>query len=421
MYSKTVSIIGMGYIGLPTAAIIASKKINVIGVDINKKVVETINRGEIHIIEPGLKDIVKDCVDKKYLNVYIEPKKSDVYLIAVPTPFKEKKNEIPEPNLEYVFSAVESISSLLKNGDLIILESTSPVGTTELMMSKLKELRPDLVFPDSNKSPDINIAYCPERVMPGKIVQELENNDRVIGGISEECSLRAKEFYTKFVKGKILLTNSKTAEMVKLTENACRDSQIAFANELSLICNKLDINVWELINLANRHPRVDILMPGPGVGGHCIAVDPWFIVSKNPKTAKLIKKSREINDGKKEEVIKIIINAISKHKADANLPEDYKIRLAFYGITYKPDIDDVRESPALEIVKAMSREPAEIIVVEPNISNIDGYLPNAIHKVNPLNINADLHILLVNHKEFIDISTNTINHIDFSGAWSKPL
>jgi len=292
---KCVSMVGLGYIGLPTAAMLASRKIKVIGVDINQHAVDTINRGEIHIVEPELDIIVQAAVTQGYLRATTKPEPADAFLIAVPTPFKGDH----EPDLSYVEAAAKSIAPVLKKGDLVILESTSPVGTTEQMADWLAQARNDLSFPHQvGEVADVNIAYCPERVLPGKVVHELVSNDRVIGGMTQRCSQRATELYKTFVEAECIPTNARTAEMCKLTENSFRDVNIAFANELSIICDKLDINVWELIKLANHHPRVNILQPGPGVGGHCIAVDPWFIVSKTPQEARLIHTARQVNDGK---------------------------------------------------------------------------------------------------------------------------
>lgn len=288
----SVCVIGLGYIGLPTAAILASRKIKVLGVDIKQNVVDTINRGEIHLVEPDLDILVHATVSEGFLKANTQIYSSDVYIIAVPTPLKENN----EPDLSYIESTAQSLSPILKKGDLIILESTSPVGTTELIANIFIKQRNDLQFPTKNStSTDINIAYCPERVMPGKVLHELVHNDRVIGGLSPQCSFKAVELYKKFVIGNCITTSSKTAEMCKLTENSFRDVNIAFANELSMICDKLEVDVWELISLANRHPRVNILQPGPGVGGHCIAVDPWFIVDSAKDEAKLIAMARNVD------------------------------------------------------------------------------------------------------------------------------
>ncbi|MBT4883720.1 MAG: UDP-N-acetyl-D-mannosamine dehydrogenase, partial [Glaciecola sp.] len=312
MSFETISVIGLGYIGLPTAAMFASRKKKVIGVDVSQHAIDTINRGEIHIVEPDLDMIVHAAVSEGYLKATNTVEPADAFLIAVPTPFKDSDSQIPEPDLKYIESAAKSIAPVLKKGDLVILESTSPVGATEQMAQWLAEIRGDLSFPQTSGSDaDVNIAHCPERVLPGHVVRELVENGRVIGGMSSKCSERAIELYKTFVKGECVVTNARTAEMAKLTENSCRDVQIAFANELSVICDKLGINVWELISLANRHPRINILQPGPGVGGHCIAVDPWFIVARTPKQAKLIHTARKVNDAKPDWVINKVKVAIA--------------------------------------------------------------------------------------------------------------
>lgn len=311
MSFDTISVIGLGYIGLPTAAVFASRRKQVIGVDVNSKAVETINQGKIHIVEPDLDMLVHAAVTNGYLRAVSVPEPADAFLIAVPTPFKEQH----EPDLRYIESACKAIAPVLKAGDLVILESTSPVGATEQMSAWLSAERPDLTFPQSHgDASDIRIAHCPERVLPGHVLRELVQNDRVIGGMTATCSAAAASLYKIFVEGECVITNARTAEMCKLTENSFRDTNIAFANELSIICDKLDINVWELIRLANRHPRVNILQPGPGVGGHCIAVDPWFIVSKTPGEARLIRTAREVNDGKPLWVLNKIKMAVAEFR-----------------------------------------------------------------------------------------------------------
>src|SRR5688572_5896801 len=341
---KVVSIVGLGYIGLPTAAMFASKKIKVVGVDINQHAVDTINRGAIHIVEPELDLLVHAAVSQGYLRAATRPEPADAFLIAVPTPFKADH----EPDLRYVKAATTSIAPVLKKGDLVILESTSPVGTTEQLAQWLADARPDLSFPhQAAEQADVNVAYCPERVLPGKVVHELVSNDRVIGGMTRRCSQRATELYQAFVEADCIPTSARTAEMCKLTENSFRDVNIAFANELSIICDKLGINVWELIKLANRHPRVNILQPGPGVGGHCIAVDPWFIVDSAPEEARLIRTAREVNNSKPHWVMDKVEEAIEQATADGKQGKD--LTIAVFGLAFKPDIDDLRESPALDI------------------------------------------------------------------------
>jgi UDP-N-acetyl-D-mannosaminuronic acid dehydrogenase len=416
MAFETISTIGLGYIGLPTAAAFASAGKKVIGVDINQTAVDTINQGKIHIVEPDLDDVVKTAVATGHLRATTVPEPADAFLIAVPTPFKGDH----EPDVSYVEAAARSIASVLKRGDIVILESTSPVGTTEDMAQWLAEMRPDLSFPQQvGEAADVNIAYCPERVLPGKIMQELVNNDRVIGGMTDRCSERAIALYQTFVKGECIPTTARTAEMCKLTENSFRDVNIAFANELSIICDKLDINVWELIKLANRHPRVNILQPGPGVGGHCIAVDPWFIVSKTPKESPLIRTAREVNNYKTEWVIEKIKNAALIFECD----HGRKPVIACLGLAFKPDIDDLRESPALHIVQKLSRKGLNIIGIEPNISITTSYhslgINSDLFKLSSLQESQkqiDIFVLLVAHKEFKRTKNNNKYFLDFCGV-----
>lgn len=414
MNMETISVIGLGYIGLPTAAIIASRKKKVIGVDINKMAVDTINKGEIHIIEPELDIVVRSAVSQGYLKASTIPEPADAFVIAVPTPFKVNH----EPDLSYIEAASKSIAPLLQKGNLVILESTSPVGATEQMTEWLAAARPDLTFPHTHgSSSDIRIAYCPERVLPGHVIRELVENDRIVGGMSEECSRKACELYKIFVQGECTITNSRTAEMAKLTENSFRDVNIAFANELSLICDAQKINVWELISLANKHPRVKILQPGPGVGGHCIAVDPWFIVSQNPNESKLIKISREVNDHKPHWVVKKIQNAIEQLKL---LKHANDISISFYGLSFKANIDDLRESPALEICQIItSSVGCKILVVEPNIRQIPNSLENAVLSNVESALNSDIHVLLVDHNEFKSVTPKAGVIIDTRGIWSS--
>lgn len=418
---ETISVIGLGYIGLPTAAMFASKNVNVIGIDINPEIVSTINRGEIHIVEPELDQIVHKTVNSGYLRASLTIEPADVFLIAVPTPFKANY----QPDLTYINEACKSIALVLKAGDLVILESTSPVGTTEKISTWLSKLRPDLTFPcqSSDEIADINIAYCPERVLPGSVVKELISNDRVIGGITQECSNRCVELYKIFVQGECIITNARTAEMAKLTENASRDVNIAFANELSMICDDLNINVWELISLANHHPRVNILQPGPGVGGHCIAVDPWFIISKSPDEAKLIRAAREVNNSKpiwvlnkiKKSIIDFIFTNHEKSLSD--------VKIAFFGLTFKPNIDDLRESPALNIVTEFLEETLiNAMVVEPFIDSLPAVLQNKVMltSIDYALANCDILILLVDHDQFKKIPYSKVENkvvIDTKGVW----
>ncbi|MDP2760803.1 MAG: UDP-N-acetyl-D-mannosamine dehydrogenase [Sideroxyarcus sp.] len=409
---QTVSMIGLGYIGLPTAAVMASRGVKVIGVDINQHAVDTINRGRIHIVEPDLEALVHEVVRNGKLRATTKAEASDAFLIAVPTPFKGDH----EPDMVYVEAATRSISPVLKKGDLVILESTSPVGSTEQMAQWLADARPDLSFPQQvGEAADINIAYCPERVLPGQVIHELVANDRVVGGMTPRCAERASVLYKTFVKGECIITNSRTAEMCKLTENSSRDVSIAFANELSIICEELDINVWELIRLANRHPRVNILQPGPGVGGHCIAVDPWFIVDKSPKTARLIRTAREVNDHKPHYVIEKVKAAAAKF----NSP-----KIACLGLAFKADIDDLRESPSVEIVQHLKEmNLGELYVVEPHVSELPKYLVGEKVKFTDSHdavAQSDIVLLLVNHQAFKDIGIGALAGkivIDTRGLW----
>lgn len=403
---RRISVIGLGYIGLPTAAMFASRKIEVVGVDVNPRAVETINRGEIHIIEPDLDIVVQSTVSQGYLRATTVPEPAEAFLIAVPTPFKGDNHE---PDLSYIEVAAKAIAPVLKTGDLVVLESTSPVGATARMAEWLAEARPDLTFPqDAGEASDIRIAHCPERVLPGKVMQELITNDRVIGGMSRRCSREAALLYKMFVSGDCIIASSpQVAEMAKLTENSFRDVNIAFANELSLICDRLDIDVWELISLANRHPRVNILQPGPGVGGHCIAVDPWFIVAKTPEEARLVRTAREVNDSKPGWVLRKIEEAIGSflHHNPGTTPKD--VTVACYGLAFKPDIDDLRESPALEIVKALTQShQGPLMVVEPNIDALPKELSHvALTGVETAQERANVHVYLVAHREFKKLSS----------------
>ena len=358
MSFEIISVVGLGYIGLPTAAMFAAYGKKVIGVDVNQNTIDTINRGEIHIVEPDLDAIVHKAVSEGKLRAVSSPEPADAFLIAVPTPFQAVPNEsgIPEPDLKYIEAAAKAIAPVLKKGDLVILESTSPVGTTAKMAEWLAAARSDLSFPQQlAEDSDIRIAHCPERVLPGHVVRELVENDRVIGGLTQKCSRYAVELYNTFVEGECIITNAHTAEMAKLTENASRDVGIAFANELSVICDELDIDVWTLISLANRHPRVNILQPGPGVGGHCIAVDPWFIVAKTPEQAQLIHTARIVNDNKPQWVVEKVKLAIADVLINNPEKTAKDIVIACLGLAFKANIDDLRESPALNIVQSISQ------------------------------------------------------------------
>ena len=413
-----VSVIGMGYIGLPTAAVIASKGVRVVGIDVNQHVVNTINKGEIHIVEPQLDILVQKAVKNNFLKAVVNPEKADVFMVAVPTPFKDDY----KPDLSYIQSAAKAISPVLEKGNLIILESTSPVGTTEKMLEWIKKERPDLSFPEfgvDNTEVDISIAHCPERVLPGHVVRELVENDRIIGGVTKQCAKKAKDLYKIFVKANCLLTDCRTAELSKLVENSFRDVNIAFANELSLICDKLGIDVWKLIELANRHPRVNILQPGPGVGGHCIAVDPWFIVDSAPDEAKLIRTARMVNDDKPGFILDKVNNAVDILGSDIS-----KIKIACLGLSFKPDIDDLRESPALSIAnKISSMGFLKVMLVEPNISSLPKEFKDSSASMVSIDEAikfSDIIVLLVDHAPFkvIDIGLLSGKQIvDTRGIW----
>ena len=401
MNKAEVVMIGLGYIGLPTAALIAQNRTYVHGEDINPSVVETINQGKIHIVEPELDVAVADAVKNGYLKAAITPVEANTYLIVVPTPFKAKN----EPDISFVEAATRAVLPLLKENDLYIIESTSPVGTTEKMMQLIYAERPEL-------EGKINIAYCPERVLPGNVMYELIHNDRVIGGVDEKATEKALAFYRQFIKGDLHKTNARTAEMCKLVENSSRDVQIAFANELSLICDKADINVWKLIELANKHPRVNILQPGCGVGGHCIAVDPYFIVAEYPMESKIIGKAREINNYKSFWCAEKVQTA----KLEFELKHGRKPSIAIMGLAFKPNIDDLRESPAKYIAQKVLQNAnnEEYFIVEPNIES---------HKVFKLTNyekaveKADIIVFLVAHKEFktLDLPNDKVV-LDFCGV-----
>ncbi len=400
---KKACVIGLGYIGLPTAAIAAQHGIQVYGVDVNPKIVDIINKGEIHIVEQGLEAVVKESVEKGFFKASLTPTEADVYLIVVPTPFKGNH----EPDISFVEAGTRAVLPFLKEGDTYIIESTSPVGTTEKMAALIFKERPELQH-------KIYIAYCPERVLPGNVLHELVYNDRSIGGIDEASTLKAIEFYQHFVKGELHKTNARTAEMCKLTENSSRDVQIAFANELSLICDKADINVWELIHLANKHPRVNILQPGAGVGGHCIAVDPYFIVSEYPRESRIIGIAREVNNYKAFWCAEKTKNAMLEFE----LKQGHKPVTAIMGLAFKPDIDDLRESPAKYIAnKVMQSEQNNFLIVEPNINEHSVFkLTNYLEAYEK----ADIIVFLVAHKEFktLDYRDDKVI-LDFAGIFKR--
>jgi len=405
MKFETLCMVGLGYIGLPTGAVFAKNGIKVKGVDINQHAVDTINQGKIHIEEPGLGELVKFVVDMGNLQAYTTPQKADAFIVAVPTPFKGENHK---PNLDYIESAARNLAKVLEKGNLVVLESTSPVTTTEKMAMWMAEERPDLTFPQTDgEDSDIRVAHCPERILPGQMIRELIENDRIVGGMTAKCSEYASALYKTFVEGECTITDARTAEMSKLTENAFRDVNIAFANELSLLCEKMEIDVWELIEMANKHPRVNILQPGCGVGGHCIAVDPWFIVNAFPNDAHMIRTARETNDGKPLYVVSKVKEAVKNIKNP---------KVACLGLAFKPNIDDLRESPALEITKILSNiENFEILAVEPNVKE----LPKVLEKCKNVKLvnlkdaqkEADILAVLVKHKEFIGLDSDKV--LDF--------
>ena len=394
-YNKKICVIGLGYIGLPTAALLANRGYQVHGVDVVQSTVEIINRGEIHIVEPELDTFVKAAVSSGKLKADLTPAKADVFIIAVPTPFHEGYI----PNVDYIVSATKAIIPYVKEGDIVILESTSPVGTTDMMESVLKENGLDTT--------KLYIAHCPERVLPGHIMRELVENDRIVGGTTPEATEETVAFYNTFVEGEVLSTDAKTAEMAKLTENSFRDTNIAFANELSILCDKFDIDVWELISLANRHPRVNILQPGAGVGGHCIAVDPWFIVHAGGEDAKMIRTAREVNTYKTEWTIEKIKNEALKFENE----NGRKAKVACMGLAFKPDIDDLRESPALYITRRLIADGLDVLAVEPNVEKFKEF---ALVEYKDALEQADVVTFLVAHKEFKQVAV--ITELDFCGV-----
>ena len=390
-----ICVLGLGYIGLPTAALLANKGYDIQGVDIDQRTVDIINRGGIHIVEPELDTFVKAAVNSGRLKADIKPSLADVFIIAVPTPFHEGF----VPNIDYVCAATLSIVPYIRPGNLVILESTSPVGTTDKISEILAENGVDITT--------IHIAHCPERVLPGKIMKELVENDRIVGGLTNQATHITANFYRDFVQGGVLETDARTAEMAKLTENSYRDTNIAFANELSILCDKFDIDVWELIRLANRHPRVNILQPSAGVGGHCIAIDPWFIVHKGGQDAKLIRTAREVNTYKTQWTLEKIKNTALAFEKD----RPTKAKVACMGLAFKPDIDDLRESPALLITQSLVDEGIDVLAVEPNIKFYDGLtLVNYQDAIRE----ADIVVFLVAHKEFRGLKVN--NALDFCGV-----
>jgi UDP-N-acetyl-D-mannosaminuronic acid dehydrogenase len=412
----TVSVIGLGYVGMPTAALVASRGINVIGVDSNPKVVSTINSGHVHIVEADLEGLVQKVVSSGNLKARTTPVPADVFVITVPTPMLADKS----PDLSYVWKATEAIAPVLRSGNVVIVESTSPIGTTEKVSDLIGSLRPDLKVPtQAGEHAEIAIAYCPERVLPGRILSELVSNDRCIGGLTPRCARRVQRFYKTFVRGSCFMTTARTAELVKLAENSFRDTNIAFANELSLICDRFGIDVWELLELANRHPRVNILRPGPGVGGHCIAVDPWFIVHSAPDIARVIRTAREVNDSKAVYTVNRCIELIdSRSNAD----------VACLGLAFKANIDDLRESPALEVAhKLAERYGSRVKIVEPNIEELPHELAEAGAELIDLETaleSCGLLVLLVDHDEFKLVSAQERSAAyvyDTRGTWAQSI
>jgi UDP-N-acetyl-D-mannosaminuronic acid dehydrogenase len=400
---QQITVMGLGYIGLPTASMLATKGHKVLGVDINASTVTTINAGQIHIVEPDLDLLVRSAVNSGNFRAALTPESADTFILAVPTPFKRTESNPKAPDLCFVEEATRTILPFLQEGNLIILESTSPVGTTEFVHDIILEKRPEL-------RGRIYLAHCPERVLPGHIIRELVDNDRIIGGIDKASSVKARELYKTFCNGNIFLTDCRTAELTKLVENSFRDVNIAFANELSMICEKLGVNVWETIALANRHPRVNILNPGPGVGGHCIAVDPWFIVSSAREEAKLIRTAREVNDSKPHWVLQRVIAKASRFKDPV---------IGCLGLAFKANIDDLRESPALEITRSLMRSRVgRIMACEPNVVN--GFDEFPLHGLDEVLQAADILLVLVDHDEFREIDRELLKEkvvIDIKGIW----
>jgi UDP-N-acetyl-D-mannosaminuronic acid dehydrogenase len=412
-----VSVIGLGYIGLPTAATLASRGIEVVGVDVNEHAVALISQGKVHFIEPDLDMLVRAAVTTGKLRAVTTPEPAEAFIIAVPTPLAEDHR----PDLDFIDQAARAIAPVLAADNLIVLESTSPVGTAARLAQQLAGLRPDLTFPhQAGERSDIRVAYCPERILPGRMVSELVENDRIIGGLTPACAARALQLYKSFVKGACLLTDAATAELVKLAENAYRDVNIAFANEMSIICDRLGLDPWRVIELANRHPRVNILQPGPGVGGHCIAVDPWFIVDGAPEEARLIRTAREVNDSKPRHVIDRIRHHADRFKAPV---------IACLGLTYKANVDDLRESPALDIVRHIAEERiGEVLAVEPHIETLPSVLSDLdnlrLTDVGTALARADIAVLLVDHAEFRTIQAEQLLNrivIDTRGFWRDRL
>ncbi|MSO92894.1 MAG: UDP-N-acetyl-D-mannosamine dehydrogenase [Rhodospirillales bacterium] len=414
---RTISVVGLGYVGLPTAAVFASRGLNVVGVDVNERTVDLINQGKVHIVEPDLDILVRGAVAAGRLRASTRTVAADAFIVAVPTPFTDGH----KPDLSYLKDATAALAPVLKRGDLVVIESTSPVGTSEQVCSWLAEQRHDLSFPHSaGEDADVQVAHSPERVLPGRVLLELVSNDRVVGGVSRRCAERAAELYGLVISGKCLTTTARTAELVKLAENAFRDVNIAFANELSLVCERFGIDVWEAIALANHHPRVDILKPGPGVGGHCIAVDPWFIIDAAPDATPLMRTARAVNDSKPGQVVELVRKAALQRKAAG---------IACLGLAYKADIDDLRESPAVEIVRELAHGPGlgngtRVLAVEPHIQTLPETLRNLprlrLVSLDEALTQAQVIVLLADHRAFKAIDRARLKDktvIDTRGAW----
>jgi UDP-N-acetyl-D-mannosaminuronic acid dehydrogenase len=411
----TIAVIGLGYIGLPTAAVLATHGAHVVGVDVNQDTVDAVNRGEVPFVEPGLHIAVAGAVSQGRLRADVKTPEADVYIVAVPTPFREDR----AADLSYIDAAADALAERLFGGELVILESTSPPGATQHMADRILAARPDLSLDGTGGKPVLHVAHCPERVLPGRVMIELVTNDRIVGGLTEQAAQLAKDVYATFCQGEILLTDARTAEMTKLVENSFRDVNIAFANELSTIAGHLDIDVWELIELANRHPRVNILQPGPGVGGHCIAVDPWFIVAAAPEHSTLIRSAREVNDAKPEQVVASVVDKAGRFKQP---------RIAALGLAFKPDIDDLRESPARRITERLAQQlpEAEVMAVEPHIEALPAEL-EALDNVRLTEFEAavdaaDIVVLLVDHDVFRSADRRRLRLrekvvIDTRGVW----
>ena len=410
---RRIAVFGLGYVGLPVAAVLAGRGFEVVGIEVSQRIVDTVNTGKIHIVEPDLDLIVQAATSAGKLRATLTPEEADAYIIAVPTPFNENR----QPDISYVQAATRMLAPLLRPGNLIVLESTSPVGTTDQICKWIAELRPDLKVPEEEGAPsDLFIAHCPERVLPGSVLRELVDNDRIIGGISPDCAEEAAVLYRNFVRGEIHLTNARTAELAKLVENAYRDVNIGFANELSIICDQLSINVWELITLANKHPRVNILSPGPGVGGHCIAVDPWFIIAVAPDATEIIRSARHVNERKPNYVFERVRAAAARLRTPV---------IACLGLSYKADIDDLRESPSLAIVERLAADKVgELLVVEPNLKRLPESLTGHAHvkhtELRDALALADIVVLLVDHRQFKRIDPEILKPkitIDTRGVW----